>query len=438
MTYRRLPIAHHARATALLACLALLPRPSAAELGRNEMIAMFRQARAAHEAKDYPAFYATMSRLAAIAPDDPDVILGFAAASAHTGRGAEAERLLSRLAALQVYRDLVANPDFVTLQEDEAFKSAATAMASLKTVIGTEDVAFRLLERDFIPEAVTWDAGTRTFLVSSVHRRKVVRVERDGTVTELVPAARGGLGSALGVEVDAKRRILWVCSNIFPQTLGARPEDLNKATLLSFHADSGRLLGRYPLDHGKAGHTCDSLTLDPQGNVYVSDGVTGAVYRLRRGARRLATFLLSGTLRSAQSPTFAPGGKILFIADYGQGIVRVDVASRKVTLLPGPPDVLLEGIDGLVFFHGSLYGVQNGFEPNRVLRLRLSTGLDRIEGVDVLARNLPLFDGPTLATVVDGTLYYVANSQWDKFDEKGNLPAAEKLSAPAILKIPLE
>ena len=97
----------------------------------------------------------------------------------------------------------------------------------------------------------------------------------------------------------------------------------------------------------------------------------------------------------------------------------------------------LNGIDGLVFHQGSLIGIQNGLEPGRVLRLRLSPGLDRIETVETLARGLPVFADPTLATVVDGSLYYVANSHWDKFDDDGRLKDPGSLSEPVVLRIPL-
>jgi streptogramin lyase len=274
--------------------------------------------------------------------------------------------------------------------------------------------------------------------VGSIHLRKVVRVGRDGAVRELVPAGRDGLGSAQGMEVDAARRILWVCGTANKQARGVGAAEVGRAALHAFHADSGKPLGRYPLAGGEAGHSCDSLTLDRQGAVYVSDAVTGAVYRLPRGGKALEAFLPAGTLLSSQSPTFAADGKVLFIADYARGVMRVDVATRKAGLLPAPPDAFLAGIDGLVFHGGSLYAVQNGVNPTRVLRLRLAPGLDRVAGVDVLARNLPLFDDPTLAMVAEGNLYYIANSHWGRFDDAGNLKEPEKLSQPAVLKIPLE
>ena len=195
---------------------------------------------------------------------------------------------------------------------------------------------------------------------------------RDGAVKELVPAGRDGLGSAQGMEVDAARRILWVCSTAHKQARGIAAAEVGRAALHAFHADSGKPLGRYPIAGGEAGHSCDSLTLDRQGAVYVSDAVTGAVFRLPRGGKALEAFLPAGTLLSSQGPTFAADGKTLFIADYARGVMRVDVASRKAELLPTPPDAFLAGIDGLVFHGGSLYAVQNGVTPTRVLRLRLS------------------------------------------------------------------
>jgi sugar lactone lactonase YvrE len=429
------------RLACLLACLTFLPLPTlpiTAETRLERVQSLYQQAVEAYGKKDFPAYYAKISSVAELLPDDPGVVFRLAGASALTGRSADAERLLKRLATMQVYRDLAGSPDFAAIREGETFRTAAAAMEALKSQVGIETVAFRLPERDFVPEAVAWDPATKSFLVSSVHLRKVVRVGRGGAVKELVPEGRDGLWSALGIAVDAKRRVLWVCSTAHPQTRGARPEDLGKAALFAFHADSGKLLGRYPLDGGATGHSCDSVAVSSRGDAYVSDGNTGAVYWLRQGGKALETFLAAGTLISAQSLAFAPREKVLFIADYAQGVFRVDLASRKAVLLPGPADASFAGIDGLAFHKGSLVAVQNGIEPNRVARLRLSPGLDRIEGLEVLARNLPVFDGPGLGTMVDGTFYYVGNSHWGRFDEKGNLPDAATLSEPAVLKIPLE
>jgi hypothetical protein len=70
-----------------------------------------------------------------------------------------------------------------------------------------------------------------------------------------------------------------------------------------------------------------------------------------------------------------------------------------------------QGIDGLVLHGSDLIAVQNGFRPHRVVRLRLDIARERITAVEILERNHPEFDEPTLGVVVDGAFYYVANSQ---------------------------
>jgi sugar lactone lactonase YvrE len=419
---------------------AALPAPRKEDY--SQVHALYQQATAAYKQKDYKTYYARVTRLGELFPNDSEVIFRRAAASALTGRPADAERLLRSLAVRQAWFDVAGSPDFAAIRTSEAYRSTVAALAALKQrPVGAASVAFRLPEKDFIPEAIAWDAGTRSFLLSSVHRRKVVRLGKDGAARDLVPEASHGLGSAMGIAVDAPRRVLYVCSSIVKESRGARPTEIGTAALYAFHADSGKLLGRWPLGKGRTGHTCDSLVVSSAGEVYVSDGVTGEVLHLLRGGEGLATVIPPGTLVSAQSLAFPPGEKELFVADYGRGVFRVDLATGKAALLPIPADLDLDGIDGMVFHRDprgdSLIAIQNGLEPARVLRLRLSPGRDRIARVETLARGLPLHDEPSLATVVDGVLYYVANSQWGKFDDDGKLPAAARLTGPLVLKIPL-
>lgn len=81
--------------------------------------------------------------------------------------------------------------------------------------------------------------------------------------------------------------------------------------------------------------------------------------------------------------------------------------------------------------------MQNGVAPQRVVRLRLTSDLKRVERLEVLEANNPLFDEPTLGAVVKDNFYFIANSQWGLVDEKGQLGPAEKLVEPIILKIKL-
>ena len=106
-------------------------------------------------------------------------------------------------------------------------------------------------------------------------------------------------------------------------------------------------------------------------------------------------------------------------------------------MLPPPDDVTLLGIDGLACYGNRLLAIQNGIQPHRVIQFYLSKEADGIERAEVLEANNPRFIEPTLGTVVGDTYYYIANSQWNRFDENGQLPDTAELQAPVILKMVL-
>ena len=131
-----------------------------------------------------------------------------------------------------------------------------------------------------------------------------------------------------------------------------------------------------------------------------------------------------------------PDGKTLYVSDY-TSLFRVDLASKRVTGLPVPPDATLNGIDGLVYAAGSLYGIQNGVEPNRVTRLELSADGATIAGAKILVMNHPDFDEPTLGVAAEGALYFTANSQGGKFQNEKKPITPEAMRDAVILKLPL-
>ena len=134
---------------------------------------------------------------------------------------------------------------------------------------------------------------------------------------------------------------------------------------------------------------------------------------------------------------FSPDGRWLFVADYTQGVARIDPRTAEVTLLEAPPDAAVTGIDGMVWAGGGLVGIQNGVHPHRVVRLGLDGPAARITEVVVLERGSPHFNEPTLGVVVGPDVYYVANSQYELFGEDGR-PKLEALREPVILRLPVE
>jgi len=143
-----------------------------------------------------------------------------------------------------------------------------------------------------------------------------------------------------------------------------------------------------------------------------------------------------GPLVSPQGIAWSPDGLSFFVADYTQGIARVEIADGAVRLLDAPKDAVVTGIDGLVWADGSLVGIQNGVRPHRVARHRLNPSFERVEEVTVLERGHPSFDEPTLGVRVGAELYYVANSQYRFVGDDGTL-VLDRLQPPVILRAPL-
>src|SRR6185295_9171661 len=126
--------------------------------------------------------------------------------------------------------------------------------------------------------------------------------------------------------------------------------------------------------------------------------------------------------------------RTMYVADYSRGILRVNLATREVVPVPTADEVLALGIDGLYRVGSTLVGIQNGITPHRVARFALAPDGGRIDSVSVLERARPDYAEPTLGVVVNGDLYYVANSQWEHFRDDGGIEAPTELRRPLVLR----
>ena len=221
-----------------------------------------------------------------------------------------------------------------------------------------------------------------------------------------------------------------------PHMEGYVKDEPLQSALFEFDADTGKFRReiRPPATEKPAGF--DDLAVAADGRVYLNDGVNGRVWTLAPGATALEIFLETDLFRGTQGLAPTPDGRTLYVSDYS-GLYRVDVASKKITRLAVPADVALNGVDGLVWAGGSLYAVQNGVEPNRVIRVDLSADGATVTGAKILEMNHPAFDEPTLAVVADGALYVTANSQGGKFRNEKKPIAPEEMQDAVILKLPL-
>jgi tetratricopeptide (TPR) repeat protein len=390
----------------------------------------------AYQSKDYAAFLENMKRAAELRPDHPRIVYNLSAAYALNGRKAEAVDWLGRLARMGLAYPAEKDDDFASLRDSREFAQVLALLRKNGSPVGDAAHAFTVHERGLVPESVAYDPATKSFYVSSVYRRKILRVTSKGEVTEFA-TERDGLWSVMGMKVDAARRELWVCTAAQPQMSNYVAAERGRSGVFRFDLRTGRLAGKYMLPDDSKQHWLGDLAVNSRGDVYATDSLSPALYLLRRGADKFEAVLEGEPFVSPQGLDFSPDEKRLFVADYSKGVFVVDLGTKRYAPLAPAPDSTMLGIDGLYFHRGQLVAVQNGVNPNRVVRLFLSKDLGRVERFQTAAANLPAFDEPTLGVVVKDDFYFVANSQWGTVDGQGRLAPTEKLKEPVVLKLKL-
>ena len=399
--------------------------------------AAYQDAVRAYEAHDVPTFLRYATEAQRLRPAHGGVTYALAAASAMSGDTGAALAMLRRFAALGYSADVAADSDLVVLRGTPAFDDIRRSLSRNAAPLARGTPAFTLPERDLLTEGIAYDPVSRSFCVGSVHRRKILRVDRHGRSTEFVPPGGGGLWAPLGMRVDPVRRVLWVAAAALPQMADFDTADGRRSGLFRFELSRGALTGRFLLPDDGAPHVLGDVTVTRGGDVYATDSRGPVIYRMKAGGDSLERFLESPLLLSAQGLALDPAERTLYVADYARGILRVDLASREVQVMEAGDDVLALGIDGLYTVGRDLVSIQNGIGPHRVVRLRLDSPGTRIVSLQVLERARPDYAEPTLGVVVGDELYYVANSQWERFREDGGIDAPEELRAPLVLRLRL-
>jgi len=107
-------------------------------------------------------------------------------------------RVLNKLIELQWDHGLT-RQDFPNSHESVAFRKAALSLYAREPNRQRSKPAFKLTgRRDLIPEGIAYDPVDDVLYVSGIHRRNVLRVTREGAVTDFVKEAQDGMLGAWG------------------------------------------------------------------------------------------------------------------------------------------------------------------------------------------------------------------------------------------------
>ena len=404
---------------------------TAAEM--RESVDFERQAVVSYNAKEYAKFLEQTRRAGALRPNHPRPLYNLAVAYALNNKPDEALTVLERLAAMGlIFMD---TEDLKSLHDLPRFKAVRSKFALNEKASNRSEKAFTIPQKDLITEGIAFDAKWKRFFVGSIHRRKIVSIDKNGKVSDF-SLESDGLWSVSGMRVDEKRNVLWAATTAFPQMQNFQKADDGKAAVFKYDLKTGKLLQKFPLSNEKEKHALGDLIVTKNGDVYASDSTAPNIYRIDAKTGKMEIFLTSDNFSSLQGLAFSPDEKYLFAADYSKGVFRIDLKDKKILQIAPDENTNPIAIDGLYFHRGNLIAIQNGFRPHRVARFVLNKDFTRVTKSETLEANHADFNEPTLGVLVGNDFYYIANSQWNLTNERGTL-AEDKLKEPVILRLKL-
>lgn len=356
-------------------------------------------------AADEPLFRAEIARVSKLletAPDKAALTYQLARTWAAGKQWPEAIEWLGKVAGMKAGFDPSRDALFAELRSTREFGEIMAAVLEATPPVSHSVPVFQVREGDLVPESVAYDPKGKQFYFGSMRKGKVVRCSGRGECSGFV----GGLGVVLGLKVHGGG--LWVLSNA--------DGDSNKdSALIHYELGSGREVGRYSVTG--ATHSFNDLAIATNGDVYVTDTAAGAVWRLLGSngpSGSPALTRLPGKFEFANGIALSADGKLLYVATFPDGITVVDLKTQMTRAITRPEGSSLAFIDGLYFHHGDLIAIQNAYMSPRVVRLKLTRDLRRVEGFEVVERRNPLFDGVTTGVVAGGDFFYMANIQDEK------------------------
>jgi outer membrane protein assembly factor BamB len=214
-------------------------------------------------------------------------------------------------------------------------------------------------------------------------------------------------------------------------------DSLATSGVYQYDIKTGKLIRRYTSTE-KNDFIFGDLTLDPKGNVFVSDSKNNIIFVANQKTGKLENYFSSPEFWNLQGITFSKDGRYLFIADYIKGIFRLDTKEKSLKLLTTDFDQSLKSIDGLTFYNNTLIAIQNAVVPMRVTQYRLNKSLDAIADFSIIDRGHPAFNEPTIGCVASDTLYYIGNSLWSGYTDQHQLKEFSALQEVVVLKAALK
>lgn len=386
-------------------------------------VALLKDGLAAAKAGDTDTAITKLEAAAKLRPDYPRIQLNLARLYARAERTDDSVAALQRLAGMGVAVAATMDPTLAPLQEVPPFQTVFAQLAAPRAQVG--DVSATSLDGvTGILEGPLVDSKTGAWYFGDVRNRCIWR-HRDGDMLRRFTADADELDGVFKLALSADGSVLWASTAAVGVMTGAAAEDGSRSALVAFDFATGRVRSVHSVPTDGRKHLLGDFLLTADGAAFATDTLSPVIWHLSPGGKTLEPWLESDDFLNLQGLAFSPDGKVLYVADYANGVWRIDVATKEKSLLVAPPNATFFGIDGIYAVPSGLLAIQNGVNPQRVLLISPATGAEPSPARVIVAGH-PAMTDLALGTVDGNQFRFIADSGWALFDPEPATPPAPR------------
>ena len=272
------------------------------------------------------------------------------------------------------------------------------------------DSDITLNEIELVPEGIAYSSNEHTLYLTSVALRKIIAVDLStGEQRDFISEAQYEYPPGVGILANDDTNELYALGGFWPT-----PD--TQTGLYIFDLSSGQLKNKVNVTR-EGEYFFNDLIDDNQGNLYITDTKASMVWKYN-DIDGLSSFYESEEIASPNGIAIDDDHRLLYVASYLKGVRIIDIHSKQV-LNESDTSGASNGIDGLEFYKGDLYGIQNavagvGFSFRQ---LHLNEAGDAIEGVTILEDDQYKLDVPLTFCLVNDQAVIIGNSNLEHLDQ---------------------
>ena len=229
-------------------------------------------------------------------------------------------------------------------------------------------VSYNTAALPLLPEGIEYDPNREGFIVSSALGGAINLIRTDGSVSNLVPPAVFNGNGTFGLQIDEQNnRLLAVSSNIQNPTV---------AWLFRFDLADGALidsinLGSIPTGPGLPLNFVNDVTVDNEGNAYVTNSDKGIIYKVDVDGE--ASIFFQDNTYAPPNPIMQTGfngieyhedGFLLVVHSVNNKIYKIRISNPSEITEVDIPEGFISGGDGMFLDDEELVVVNNANSAN--------------------------------------------------------------------------